>query len=158
MFGRLFFMNARELETLLTPLLEQESCELVDLRFAKEGPRWVLRVYADKTGGITLDDCALLSERIGSLLESSNAIERSYVLEVSSPGLDRVIKKEKDFQRFAGKHVKVRLKAPEGGQRNFHGVLTGFTNGKVVVEEGPKRHEWPLSSIDEARLDYNGEV
>lgn len=158
MFGRLFFMNAKELETLLTPLLEQESAELVDLRFAKEGPRWVLRVYADKPGGITLDDCALLSERIGSLIDSEKAIERSYVLEVSSPGLDRVIKKEKDFQRFAGKQVKVRLKAPEAGQRNFHGVLTGFENGKVVVEEGPKRHEWPLSAIDEARLDYNGEI
>lgn len=158
MFGRLFFMNARELETLIEPVLAQESAELVDLRYAKEGPRWVLRVYADKPGGITLDDCAQLSDRIGSLIDSTKAIDRSYVLEVSSPGLDRVIKKEKDFERFAGKAVKVRLKAPEQGQRNFQGVLTGFMNGKVVVDSAGKRLEWPLSAIDEARLDYNGEV
>ena len=157
MFGRLFFMNSRELEVLLEPVLTQESAELVDLRFAKEGARWVLHVFADKEGGITLDDCAALSERIGSLIDSTKAIERSYVLEVSSPGLDRVVKKEKDFKRFAGKDVKVRLKAPEGGQRNFSGTLLGFENGKVVVEdEGKRRHEWPISAIDEARLDYHG--
>src|ERR1041385_5488025 len=106
-------MNAKELEGLLAPLVEQESAELVDLRFAKEGPKWVLRVYLDKPGGITLDDCAYFSDRIGSLLDSQNAIERSYVLEVSSPGLDRVVKKPEDYRRFAGKAVKVRLRAPE---------------------------------------------
>ena len=86
----------------MTPLLEQEAAELVDLKFAKEGPKWVLRVYLDRKGGVTLDDCAYLSERIGSLIDSSDAIQRAYVLEVSSPGLDRVIKKEMDFERFSG--------------------------------------------------------
>lgn len=151
-------MNARDIETLLTPLVEQESAEIVDLRYAKEGPRWVLRVYLDKEGGITLDDCAHFSERIGSFLDSSKAIERSYVLEVSSPGLDRVLRKERDFQRFAGKKVKVRLKAPENGQRNFYGTLVGFENGKVVTEASGERSEFLLSAIDEARLDYHGEV
>ncbi len=151
-------MNAHELEKLLTPLVEQESAEIVDLRYAKEGPKWVLRVFLDKEGGITLDDCAHFSERIGSFLDSEKAIDRAYVLEVSSPGLDRVLRKEKDFERFKGRKVKVRLKAPENGQRNFYGTLLGFENGKVVTEGGGIRSEFPLSAIDEARLDYHGEV
>ena len=111
-------MELEKLEQLLTPLLDQEAAELVDLKYAKEGPQWVLRLYLNKPGGITLDDCAYFSDRIASLLDSSNMLERSYVLEVSSPGLDRVIKKEKDFQRFPGRAVKVRLRAPEEGQRH----------------------------------------
>lgn len=151
-------MNAAEIEKLIAPLVEQESAEIVDVRYAKEGPKWVLRVYLDKTGGITLDDCAHFSERIGSYLETESAIDRSYVLEVSSPGLDRVIKKEKDFKRFAGKAVKVRLKAPEAGQRNFSGVLAGFEDGKVVIDAAGQRLSFPLQAVDEARLDYHGEI
>lgn len=153
-------MQKPEIEKLVEALLEQESAELVDLRFAKEGPKWVLRVFVDKQPkGVTLDDCAYFSDRIGSLLDSENAIDRAYVLEVSSPGLDRVVKKPRDFERFAGKHVKVRLKFAENNQRNFHGVLIGYINDKVVIEdETKKRHEFPLPSIDEARLDYHGEI
>lgn len=153
-------MQKAEIEKLVGALLEQESAELVDLRFAKEGPKWVLRVFIDKQPtGVTLDDCAYFSDRIGSLLDSENVIEKAYVLEVSSPGLDRVVKKPRDFQRFAGKHVKVRLKFAENNQRNFHGVLLGYENDKVVIEdEQKKRHEFPLPSIDEARLDYHGEI
>jgi ribosome maturation factor RimP len=153
-------MQKPEIEKLVEALLEQESAELVDLRFAKEGPKWVLRVFVDKQPkGVTLDDCAYFSDRIGSLLDSQNAIDRGYVLEVSSPGLDRVVKKPRDFERFAGKHVKVRLKFAENNQRNFHGVLIGYINDKVVIEdEQKKRFEFPLPSIDEARLDYHGEI
>jgi len=149
-----------EIEKLVEALLEQESAELVDLRFAKEGPKWVLRVFIDKQPtGVTLDDCAYFSDRIGSLLDSENAIDRAYVLEVSSPGLDRVVKKPGDFQRFAGKKVKIRLKVAESGQRNFNGTLLGFENDKVVfVDDSAKRHEFPLAVIDETRLDYHGEI
>jgi len=105
-------MDIKGIEQLITPLLEQEGTELVDLKFAKEGPKWVLRIFLDKPGGITLDDCAYFSDRIGALLDASDAINKSYLLEISSPGLDRVIKKEKDFERFSGRSVKLRLKAP----------------------------------------------
>jgi len=146
-------MNASEIEKLVAPLMDAESAELVHLTFAKEGPKWVLRVFVDKEGGITLDDCAYLSDRIGAMLDATKSIERSYVLEVSSPGLDRIIKKEKDFERFAGKAVKLRLKAPEAGQRNFKGVLKGFRDGKVLIEcEGGPR-EFALPLIDEVRID-----
>src|SRR5579885_2134125 len=126
-------METKQIETLVESLLEQESAELVDLRYAKEGPKWVLRVFIDKPGGVTLDDCAYFSDRIGSLLDAENAIGRSYILEVSSPGLDRVVKKPSDYRRFAGKAVKIRLKVAENGQRNFHCKLVGYENDKVVV-------------------------
>lgn len=151
-------METKQIEKLVETLLEQESAELVDLRYAKEGPKWVLRVFIDKPGGVTLDDCAYFSDRIGSLLDSENAIGRSYILEVSSPGLDRVVKKPSDYQRFAGKAVKIRLKIAEAGQRNFHVKLIGFENDKVVVDDAGKRREFPLPLIDETRLDYHGEI
>lgn len=151
-------MSKDDIEKLIEPMLAQEYAELVDLTYLKEGPRWVLRVFMDKEGGITLDDCAYFSERIGSLVDASGAVDRSYVLEVSSPGLDRVIKKEKDFARFAGKAVKVRLKAPEQGQRNFQGVLKGLIDGKVVIESSEKTFEFPAALVAETRLDAAAEV
>lgn len=151
-------MTKAEIEKLLEPLCEQENAELVDLSYAKEGPRWVLRVFLDKPNGLTLDDCAYFSERIGALIDSAGAIDRAYVLEVSSPGLDRVIKKPKDFERFAGKTVRVRLRSPLGGQRNFKGVLKGMREGRVAVdcETGPR--EFELGEVDEARLEYRGDL
>lgn len=151
--------KTEQLEKAVEPLVEQESAELVDLTFAKEGPKWVLRVYIDKPGGFTLDDCEYFSNRIGALLDETDLITQSYVLEVSSPGLDRVIKKEKDFQRFSGKTVKLRLKSPQGGQRNFKGTLRGWKDGNVLVEVKPgETREFSFPLIDEVRLDYTDEV
>src|SRR3954462_6682069 len=101
-------MDAKEIEAILTPVIEQEGGELVDLQWRREGHQWVLRLFLDKPNGISLDDCAHFSDRVGAFLDEKDAIEQSYVLEISSPGLDRVIKKDKDFARFAGKAVKVR--------------------------------------------------
>lgn len=141
----------------MAPLVEQESAELVDLTFRKEGAQWVLRVFLDKADGFTLDDCAYFSDRIGALLDEKNAVSRAYVLEVSSPGLDRVIKKEKDFIRFSGKAVKLRLKAPEAGQRNYAGLLRGWKDGKVLLECEGQQKQFGAGLIDEVRLDYTAE-
>ena len=151
-------MDKRSLETTIAPVLDQEGAELVDLTFAKEGPRWVLRVFLDKDGGVTLDDCEYFSNRIGGLLDETNAITRAYVLEVSSPGLDRVIKKEKDFIRFSGRAVKLRLRLPEKGQRHFSGVLQGMKEGKVLVETGGSVKEFAPEAIEEMRLDSRAEA
>jgi ribosome maturation factor RimP len=151
-------MDASGIEKLVDPVLNQEGAELVDLKLVRESGRLVLRFFLDKPGGITLDDCEHLSNRIGALLDESDAVSGSYVLEVSSPGLDRVIKKEKDFIRFTGKAVSVRLKAPREGRRNFKGVLQGFSEGRVLIEAQGQKFEFPLESIDEARLDYQAEV
>jgi ribosome maturation factor RimP len=146
-------MNAAQIETIINPLLDQESVELVDLEWIPEGPKWLLRLYLDKDGGITLDECGYLSERIGSWLDTQNAIDRPYILEISSPGMDRVIKKEKDFLRFTGKTVLVKLKFPQEGQRNFHGVLRGLENGKINVDCDGRPQSFERAIVDEVRLD-----
>ncbi|MCX5793994.1 MAG: ribosome maturation factor RimP [Elusimicrobia bacterium] len=151
-------MDAARIESVVEPLLAQEAVELVDIESIHEHGRQVLRFYLDKKGGITLDDCEHLSNRIGALLDEADLIPGAYVLEVSSPGLDRVLKKEKDFARFAGKTVQVRLKAPQDGRRNFKGTLQGLADGKVAVECEGARFEFALGLIDEARLDYRAEV
>lgn len=151
-------MDAKEIETLLTPLIEQEGGELVDLQWRREGPQWVLRLFLDKAGGITLDDCAYFSDRVGAMLDEGDKIERAYVLEVSSPGLDRVIKKDKDFARFTGKPVKVRLKAPEAGSRRFSGILKGLAEGRVQVQVGAELKTFVRESVDEVRLDDSAAV
>jgi ribosome maturation factor RimP len=146
-------MDAKELEALLTPLIEQEGGELVDMQWRREGHRWMLRLFLDKPAGLTLDDCEYFSNRVGALLDEKDCISESYVLEVSSPGLDRVIKKDKDFARFSGKPVKLKLKLPENGQRRFAGVLQGLDEGKVAVKVGAELKKWPREGIEEVRLD-----
>lgn len=146
-------MDAKELEALLTPLIEQEGGEVVDMQWRREGHRWMLRLFLDKPKGLTLDDCEYFSNRIGAFLDEKDCISESYVLEISSPGLDRVIKKDKDFERFAGKPVKVKLKLPENGSRRFSGVLKGLVDGKVAVQVGPDLKTWERASLDELRLD-----
>ena len=151
-------MDAKEIEALLTPLIEQEGGELVDLQWRKEGHQWVLRLFLDKPNGVTLDDCAYFSDRVSATLDEGDKISRSYVLEVSSPGLDRVIKKDKDFERFAGKPVKLRLKLPENGQRRFAGTLKGLDEGKVSVQVDKDLKSFARENIDELRLDDSAAV
>jgi ribosome maturation factor RimP len=146
-------MDANDIETLITPAVEQEGAELVDLQWRPEGGRWILRVFLDKDGGITLDDCEHFSDRIGAVLDESDSISQSYTLEVSSPGLDRVIKKDKDFERFSGKPVKLRIKVAENGQRRFSGVLRGLRDGKVAVAVGPDLKLFDRANVAELRLD-----
>ncbi len=151
-------MDAKDIETLVTPLIEQEGGELVDLQWRREGHRWVLRLFLDKPGGITLDDCAYFSDRVGAMLDDENAIEQSYVLEISSPGLDRIVKKDKDFERFCGRAVKLRLKIPDNGQRRFAGVLEGLKDGAIAVRVGAQVKSFPRAGVDEVRLDDAAEA
>src|ERR1035437_5380979 len=146
-------MEAKEIETLITPIVDQEGGEIVDLQWRREGHQWVLRLFIDKPNGITLDDCAHFSDRVGAFLDEKNAIDQSYVLEVSSPGLDRVVKKDKDFEKFAGKAVKVRIKIAEDGQRRFSGTLKGIQDGMVAVQVGEALKRFDRKNIDEVRLD-----
>ena len=151
-------MDSKELETLLTPLIEQEGGELVDLQWRREGHQWMLRLFLDKKGGITLDDCEYFSNRVSATLDEGDKIEQAYVLEVSSPGLDRVIKKDKDFLRFTGKPVKLRLKIPLDGQRRFSGVLKGLAPGGIEVQIGADLKTFTRESLDEVRLDDSAAV
>ena len=111
-----------KVESLMEEILTGSDFELVDVEYVKERD-WYLRIFVDKVGGIDLDDCKILSEKLGELLDKENVIDGAYILEMSSPGLDRVLKKDKDFVREAGKKVDVTLYAPIDGKKNFTGVL-----------------------------------
>lgn len=145
--------DIRKIEEAVEPLVAQETMELVDLEWVQEGGRNILRFFLDKPGGFTLDDCEYMSNRIGALLDSADMVQGSYTLEISSPGLNRRLKRERDFLRFMGHKVKVRLKTPEeGGRRNFSGMLKMFEEGRVVVEIGTDLFKFPIDRIEEARL------
>jgi len=111
-------------ETLMQEILQGTEFELVDVEYVRERD-WYLRVFVDKAEGIDLDDCKLLSEKLGALLDKDSTLDRPYILEMSSPGLDRVLKKDKDFEREKGKAVDVTLFAPFEGKKNFTGILEG---------------------------------
>lgn len=111
-----------KVESLMEEMLQGSDFELVDVEYVKERD-WYLRIFVDKVGGIDLDDCKILSEKLGAVLDKENVIDGAYILEMSSPGLDRVLKKDKDFVREAGKKIDVTLYAPIDGKKNFTGVL-----------------------------------
>ena len=142
-----------EIHALVEPILADRQMELVELTTRPQAGQQLIRLLVDKIGGVTVEQCAQVNRRIGEALETANLIEGSYTVEVSSPGLDRVIKKGKDFDRFAGKVVHLRLKLPDAGQRNFKGVLRGLRDGKVVLDVEGKERSFELSLVDETRID-----
>lgn len=120
-------------EELISPILEKENFELVDIEFKKEGPHRFLRVYIDKPEGITLDDCQKVSEELSEKLDEVDPIEDNYFLEVSSPGLDRPLKKDSDFEKFKGENVEVRLFEPINNKKIIEGELIGLQNNIVKL-------------------------
>jgi ribosome maturation factor RimP len=134
-------------QRLLDATLPGLGYELVDLELARDG---LVRVFIDKPGGITLEDCTLVSNHLTRLFTVENVpYER---LEISSPGLDRPLKKEADFVRFAGELVKIKLRIPIDGKKTVQGVLKGYADGKVEVMVGEALVAVPLVQIDKARL------
>ena len=113
-----------QVEDLMAEILADSEYELVDVEYVKER-EWYLRVFVDKAGGIDLDDCQAISERLSARLDEADIIGGAYILEVSSPGIDRILKKDKDFVREAGKVVDVTLYAPLDGKKSFTGELEG---------------------------------
>lgn len=117
------------------PVTEKYLYELIDVEFIKEGPYWYLRIYIDKPGGVTIDDCQAVSEEVSEKLDKIDPIEQSYFLEVSSPGLDRPLKKEKDFEKYKGETVEVKTFQVVNGKKIFEGELIGLIDNKVVIKE-----------------------
>ena len=128
-------------EAWITPVLEQHQFELVDVEYVREVGVWYLRCYIDKEGGITVDDCEVISRLLGEWLDKEDFIEDSYILEVSSPGLGRPLKKEKDFARSIGKDVEIRLYKAIDKQKEFTGTLTSYDADSVTLtmEDGSER-------------------
>ncbi|MBU9714515.1 ribosome maturation factor RimP [Evansella tamaricis] len=149
--------NVREItETILTPILTELSLELVDVEFKKEGKNWFLRVYIDKENGVDLDDCSAVSERLSESLDKNDPIEQAYYLEVSSPGAERPLKKDRDFERAVGKNVHVSTFAPINDEKVFEGKLIDF-NGEtltieMIIKTRKKTIEIPYDKVAKARL------
>ena len=121
-------------EQLLEPIVEEAGFELVDVEYVKEAGNWYLRAYIDKPGGITVDDCELVSRKFSDILDDKDYIEDSYIFEVSSPGLGRPLKKEKDFKRSLGEEVEVRTYRAIDRQKEFTGVLKDYDKDTVTIE------------------------
>ncbi len=130
-------MAKRKVEDIVSdlaePIAEALSYELVDVEFLKEGANWYLRVYIDKPGGIVIDDCQAVSEQLSDKLDEADPIKQSYILEVSSPG-ERPLKKERDFERFKGEIVEVKLYQPLNGKKVYEGELLGLIDDKVNIK------------------------
>lgn len=120
-------------EELVMPIIDENRFELVDVEYVKEASNYYLRIYIDKEGGITVDDCEIVSRALGDLLDEKDFIEDSYVLEVSSPGLGRPLKKEKDFKRSIGMEVEIHLYKAIDRQKDFTGVLIAYSNDDVTI-------------------------
>ena len=144
----------KKAKVIFQPVLESEGFSLVDIEYKQERGSWVLRVYIDKEGGVTVEDCAQVSRELGQLLDVEDIVPTSYSLEVSSPGLDRPLKKEEDFVKYSGRKVRIKTADYVSGRRNFKGELLGLVDGKVEVKvEGGEIFEIPLSSIVKANLE-----
>ena len=141
-----------QLIRLLEPVVEGMGYELVELELVGVGGSRTLRLFIDSPTGISLDDCEAVSEAIGEVLDEDDPIPDAYNLEVSSPGVDRPLRKEADYDRFAGERVKVRTFAPIEGQRNFTGTLAGLDQDSVVLDTPEGRVEIPRSQVAKAHL------
>lgn len=121
-------------EAILLPILEKNGFELWDIEYVKEGGIWYLRAYIDKPGGIMVDDCEIVSRELSDLLDEKDFIDEAYILEVSSPGLGRALKKERDFEKSLGKEVEVRTYRMLEGKKEFRGILKGYDKDTVTIE------------------------
>lgn len=140
------------------PLCEAEAMELVHVEYQQESQGKILRLYIDKPGGVTLEDCARISRRVADLLEVGFEPDESYRLEVSSPGPDRPIGRPADFERFKGKTARIKTSQPLEGQKSFTGVLLGLSEGTVRIMTGDRTVAIPLEEVTKARLlNYSGE-
>ncbi len=138
---------------MIEPIIEPEGIELVDLEFKNENGRWVLRLYVDTAEGITLDECERVSRQVSALMDMEDPIEQAYTLEVSSPGINRVLRKKKDFIRYAGSPVKIKTSKKLSGRRNYKGMLKGVDQSQVRVDVDGALYDIPLDEIETARLD-----
>ncbi|MDD3404428.1 MAG: ribosome maturation factor RimP [Hespellia sp.] len=143
-------------EELLTPIVEKYEFELVDVEYVKEGGTWYLRAYVDKPGGISVNDCALVSREFSEILDKEDYIEEAYIFEVSSPGLGRPLKKEKDFARSIGEEVEVRTYRAIERQKEFIGILKDYDKDTVTIEyEDETTQTFNRSDIALIRLSFD---
>lgn len=133
-------------------LANELGCEVADVEFVKEGSEWFLRIFVDREGGVDLDFCEVFSRRLSEVLDEKDPITQAYRLEVSSPGIERPLKKEKDFVRFSGEKIKVSLFEAIDGQKQLIGTLLGLDEGKIILQIEDKSYTIALKDISKANL------
>ena len=153
--SRRFSLIPRNVTGLIEPILDDMGFELVDVEYLSQQGRWVLRITIDKNGGITLDDCAGISREIGDIIDVKEIVEHAYILEVSSPGLNRPLKKEKDFAWAIGKKIRIRLTTPVDGRRNFTGLLKDFKDKVIYLRMEDGQVLLPMQNVGKANLIYD---
>ena len=143
-------------EAILTPIVESRGFELVDVEYVKEAGNWYLRAYVDKEGGITLDDCELVNRAWSDMMDADDFIEDAYILEVSSPGVLRQLKKEKDFKRSLGEEVEIRTYRMIDRKKEFTGILKDYDETTVTIEmEDETEKTFEKSEIALIRLAFD---
>ena len=138
---------------LVEPVLANLSYQLVACEFVQDGGRWVLRLYIDKQGGVSVGDCERASHAVEDLIAAEDVVPVRYALEVSSPGLCRPLTRREDFERFVGERIRVKTLEPLEGRSNFAGVLTGLEGDVIVILIDGEQYRVPLAAVGRARLD-----
>lgn len=153
-----FQVYREKIRQMVEPVIESEDMELIDVECLKMRSRWVVRIYIDKETGVTLDDCSEISDQMGDILDIHDVLPGSYTLEVSSPGLDRPLVRDKDFIKYKGRKVHVRLAEKLEGIRNFRGKLVDFyeEDGKkfLVIDITGKTYRIPRDIVVKANIEY----
>lgn len=139
----------RELE----PELQLYGVELVEVEYGRQGASDLLRLFIDKEGGVTIDDCADVSRQISAVLDKLNIIDNEYLLEVSSPGIDRPIRKSSDFEAYVGEAIRLQTDVPVDGRKRFRGVLSGFDEGMIRMRVDDAEYRIHIENLKTARLD-----
>jgi ribosome maturation factor RimP len=142
---------------LAAPLAQAESMEIVDIEFRHEGTRGgrVLRLYIDKEGGPNVDDLSRVSRQLSELLDAQNTIDGAYTLEVSSPGINRPLRKPEHFSRFVGKRIRIRTRDPIDGRRSFLGILDEVAGNSVCLAQEGKQYRIPFSMIEKSNYEHD---
>lgn len=143
-----------KIRQLVEPVITADGRELIEAEYRREAMGWVLRLFVDQEGGITVDDCAQISRVIGDLLDVADLIQTPYHLEVSSPGLNRPLRKPEHFQSAIGKMIDVRTTAPLDGRRRFKGLLKDISAEQILMECDGQLYTVPLLLLERARLCY----
>ncbi|MCL4141618.1 UNVERIFIED_CONTAM: hypothetical protein GTU68_051747 [Idotea baltica] len=141
-----------QIEALVETPIESLGYMLVGVEYIKNGQETVLRIYIDSDQGISIEDCERVSHQVNGILEVEDPISSAYSLEVSSPGFDRPLFKQRDFERFVGAQAKITMKLPIQGRRNFKGLLHGFNEGNILIEVDGEVYDLPITKLAKARL------
>ena len=155
-YGRMCYMSKADYEArteeMMTPIADRLSLKIYDVEFVKEGQDYYLRVYIDKEGGVTIDDCEAASRALSDMLDKEDFISEAYVLEVSSPGLGRTLKKERHFLNSLGEEVEIKTYKPIDGLKEFTGILKDYKDDTVIIETDAGQMSFRADMIAKASL------